>query len=90
MRQRLLEYRRSVPGGWAQIRRITSQATEVGPDKQGRILVPAWLQEAADLKGSVMVIGALDRIEIWNPSVLAKAESGRDDDFSELAPKIFG
>lgn len=45
---------------------ICSSASEVEPDKQGRILIPASLRSYAGLEQSVMVIGASNRAEIWD------------------------
>ena len=42
-----------------------SGASEVVCDKQGRILVPAYLKSYADIKEDVVIIGVSDRIEIW-------------------------
>ena len=42
-----------------------SGACEVICDKQGRILIPAYLKEYADIKEDVVIIGVSDRIEIW-------------------------
>src|SRR5207245_1938235 len=39
---------------------------QVEPDAQGRILIPQRLREYARLEREVAVIGALDRIEIWD------------------------
>lgn len=46
-------------------RRIFSGATDLRPDKQGRILIPPYLRQFAGLKGSVVVAGMYDYIEIW-------------------------
>ncbi|MBL7119936.1 MAG: hypothetical protein ISS53_04565 [Dehalococcoidia bacterium] len=35
-------------------------------DSQGRVLIPANLRQYAAIAGRVMIISALDRIEIWN------------------------
>ena len=43
-----------------------SNAAEVEADKQGRILIPAHLREYAGLTKDVMVIGAVNRAEIWD------------------------
>jgi len=69
VQERLLEYRRNDPGAWNHVRLIVANAVEVSPDKQGRVLVPASLQEAAGLSGTVLVSGNLDRVELWNPAV---------------------
>lgn len=36
-------------------------------DRQGRILVPATLRARAGLEGNVVVVGAGECLEIWNP-----------------------
>lgn len=48
---------------------MSSGAVEVELDKQGRILVPGYLREYAGLsEGEVIVVGALNRLEIWAPA----------------------
>lgn len=47
-------------------RKFFSEAVEVEPDAQGRILVPQYLKEHAGLKGEVLVQGAGNRAEIWD------------------------
>ncbi|MDA8310452.1 MAG: division/cell wall cluster transcriptional repressor MraZ [Actinomycetota bacterium] len=42
---------------------------EVEIDRQGRMAIPAHLRDFAGLDGDVLVNGAIDRIELWNPSV---------------------
>ncbi len=37
-------------------------------DSQGRILVPSFLRDHADLVKNVIVAGVLERVEIWSPS----------------------
>jgi MraZ protein len=46
-----------------------SNSAEVEVDKQGRMAVPATLREFAQLTGDVLIIGAIDRIELWNPTL---------------------
>lgn len=43
-----------------------SSAVEVEPDKQGRIVLPAHLRSYANLEKEVMVVGVLDKVEIWD------------------------
>jgi len=90
VQQRLLEYRRKDPSAWNHVREITSNAVEVSPDKQGRILIPSWLQEAASLEGAVLLNGNIDRVEIWNPEKYRAAVDDRAEDFQRFAHQIFG
>lgn len=41
-------------------------AEEATVDAIGRILIPEFLQNRANLKDSVVIIGVQDRLEIWN------------------------
>lgn len=41
-------------------------AVEVEPDKQGRIVLPAHLRGYAGLDKDVVVVGVLDKVEIWD------------------------
>jgi len=43
-----------------------SGASEIEVDSNGRILVPDYLKEFADLKNTVVFAGVHDRIELWN------------------------
>jgi MraZ protein len=42
--------------------------TEVELDRQGRVAIPIYLREYAQLESAVLVVGALNRIELWNPA----------------------
>lgn len=90
VQKKLLEYRRADRSAGNHVREITANAVEVSPDKQGRILIPAWLQEAASLDGSVILNGNIDRVEIWNPDRYRAAFEDRAEDFQRFAHQIFG
>lgn len=70
------------------VRTIMRWADEVTLDGQGRIVVPKNLISFADLKDAVLIIGVLDRIEIWNPDVFA-AQAEQEAEYSEVAERIF-
>lgn len=61
----------------AKQRAFSSSAVMAGIDKQGRVLVDPRLRTHADLEsqGPVTVLGALDRIEIWEPGRYADEEA---------------
>ncbi len=56
----------SDPGAREFRRRIFSGAVDLAPDKQGRILLPTYLREFANLGSEVAVTGMMDHLEIWN------------------------
>ena len=47
-------------------RRVFSGATDLIPDRQGRILIPPYLRQFADINGAVIVAGMYDYVEIWS------------------------
>lgn len=63
----LIELRRRQPEARKTLLSITANAHELAPDKQGRILIPERLQQVAELDGEALIVGALDKVEIWNP-----------------------
>ncbi|WP_300676728.1 division/cell wall cluster transcriptional repressor MraZ [Nocardioides sp.] len=54
------------------------------PDKQGRIGISPLLRSYAGLDKDVVVIGVMDRIEIWDPERWAEYSSGAQAKFAEL------
>ena len=68
---------------------VLSSVVEVSPDGQGRILIPARQQEMAELKGQVLLVGAIDRVEIWSPEKFESAVSAEVGRFRNFAPQVF-
>lgn len=87
---RLAEYRKSGPQAMNHVRQLYSGLVEVSPDKQGRILIPAQLQQAAGLAGAVMLLGTNDRVELWDPAMYEREVQGDTGDFQQFAHKLFG
>lgn len=54
-------------------RYLFSGAESVALDAQGRFVIPSMLLEYAHLKEEVVIIGAGDHFEIWNPDLWEKA-----------------
>ncbi len=48
-------------------RALFANAYEIGPDRQGRVVLPAALREIAGLTAEAVVVGARDHAEIWAP-----------------------
>ena len=47
-------------------RRVFSGAVDLSPDRQGRIVLPAYLREFAGIDGEVVVAGVFNYIEVWS------------------------
>lgn len=87
---RLRELLRLQPQSRAYVLRVTANAVEVAPDRQGRILVPQRLQDAVGIGGPTLVVGAIDRIELWNPDRFAAATDAAAPDAERYAHQLFG
>lgn len=45
---------------------MLSGATETEVDSAGRILIPDFLKQEANLQSKIVIIGARNRLELWN------------------------
>lgn len=65
-----------------------SSAFDSIPDRQGRILIPQNLRDYANIDSETIVIGVMNRVEIWNPdqwrSVITGVEGDPDAFVSQL------
>ena len=72
------------------VRTILMWADEVGLDGQGRISLSKPLAEYAGISDRALIIGAMDRIEIWNPDVFENYLEEQSDDHEALAERVMG
>lgn len=63
-------------------------AVDVEVDSIGRILVPDFLKDFADLKTRVIITGVHDRVEIWNEKAWAEYKRNVVKDIDLLAEKL--
>ena len=54
---------------------IGSESVQVALDKAGRICLPDAMASAAGIKDEAMLVGLLDRFEIWNPERFEKVRA---------------
>ncbi len=47
-------------------RRVFSGAVDLIPDRQGRVLLPPFLREFANIDGDVVIAGMYNYLEIWS------------------------
>ena len=72
--QQLMGLERSREESRALIRTMGSGTHEDEVDKQGRITVPAKLRTYAGIEKDVVILGAFDHAELWNPQAWAAKE----------------
>ena len=66
-------------------------ATQLELDSAGRLLVPANLKEHAGLEKDIVLVAAVNKIEIWDKSKYQQFfESFSPDTFSSLAEQVMG
>ena len=70
------------------VRSIVRHASYVQYDKQGRIIIPDSLKKFASIDKDVIIIGMINKIEVWNPSTIGEEESLPDNSFDDLANDI--
>ncbi|MEK7200550.1 MAG: division/cell wall cluster transcriptional repressor MraZ [Patescibacteria group bacterium] len=65
-------------------------ASEVEVDNIGRVLVPDFLRERANLKTKVVLIGVQNRVEIWNEKSWSDYKKQVEKGADGLAEKLSG
>ena len=74
------------------IRSTARYASMVSYDKQGRIILSNSLMSYAKLKKDAMIIGMVNKIEIWDPAMLEKVDKKNlemdSSEYDELANRI--
>ena len=63
-------------------------AAQIECDKQGRILMPKYLKDFADIKKDVVIIGVSSRIEIWSKDIWQSYYKSSKESFEDIAEKL--
>lgn len=90
MEARLRDMMRRNRNARAYVLKVTANATEVVPDKAGRIMVPPRMQKEVGIAGPTLIVGAIDRIELWSPERFEAATAEPVADVELLTHEIFG
>ena len=72
----------------AYLRIQLASACELDIDRQGRALLPTQLLNKYQIGKEVIVIGALDHIEVWNKKDYETYEKTADSSFEEIAEEL--
>jgi len=91
--QKLTERLREVPvtnkAARDYVRMFFAGASDETPDKQGRVTVPPMLREYASLSKDCIVIGAMNRIEIWDSVSWQTYSDAQEQAFADLSEDLF-
>ena len=71
------------------VRMFFAGASDETPDKQGRITVPPMLRSYASLERDCVVIGAMNRIEIWDAGSWQTYSDEQEQAFADLSEEVF-
>ena len=69
-------------------RHFFSGAVQAQPDKLGRVVIPQFLREYAQLDSDVVVVGLADRIEVWSRTEWQRERGQAERDSAELAEHL--
>ena len=70
-------------------RMLASGASDETPDKQGRVTIPPQLRSYAGLDGQVVVVGAINRVEVWDVAAWEEYSAAQESVFAEMNEEVF-
>jgi MraZ protein len=70
------------------MRMMFAGASDETPDKQGRVTIPPMLREYAGLIRDCIVIGAMNRLEIWDAESWTDYSNQQEAAFSGLSEEV--
>jgi MraZ protein len=70
-------------------RTLFERANDSKIDSQSRITLPTDLIKFAGIENEVLILGVLDRIEIWSPSVYEEYQKNHPDTYETVAEQVF-
>jgi len=69
------------------IRALLELASESQLDAQARLTIPQELREYANIQNEVRIIGTLDKIELWDPTVYDEYKTSQPESYESMAAK---
>ena len=70
-------------------RMLASGASDETPDKQGRVTIPPHLRAYAGLETRCVVVGAIDRVEVWNAVAWEQYSAEKESAYADLNESVF-
>lgn len=72
------------------VRIFTNGATRISLDGSERVLIPKRLMEFAGLKKELVLVGQLDKVEIWDKETYEAWMDSNEYDLEDLAEEVMG
>jgi len=69
-------------------RTLLENATECQLDGQSRITVPKELLQLGSIENEVLILGVLERIELWNPKIYDQYRKGQTETYENIAQTV--
>ncbi len=70
-------------------RMLASGASDETPDKQGRITIPLHLRSYAGLDKDCVVVGAMNRVEVWDAAAWEQYSTQQESAFADMNDEEF-
>src|SRR4051794_14052935 len=70
-------------------RMLASGASDEVPDKQGRITIPPHLRAYAALEKDCVVVGAINRVEVWDSAAWERYSAEKESAYAEMDEEVF-
>jgi MraZ protein len=64
-------------------------ATDSEIDSQSRVTIPQELLKFAGIDNEVLILGVLERVELWNPTVYDEYQKNHPDTYETVAEQVF-
>ncbi|MFT8395687.1 division/cell wall cluster transcriptional repressor MraZ [Propionibacterium sp.] len=69
-------------------RMLAAGASDEVPDKQGRVTIPPALRTYAGLGKEIVVVGAINRVEVWDAAGWEAYSAAQEDVFAQMNEEI--
>jgi MraZ protein len=70
------------------MRTLLEKATECQLDGQSRIIIPKELLQFAGIENEVLILGVLERIEVWNPKIYREYQTSQSESYENVAQNV--
>lgn len=70
-------------------RMLAAGASQEMPDKQGRLMIPPALRSYAGLDKDIVVVGAINRVEVWDQQAWEIYSTEQETAFAAMNEEVF-